>query len=141
MKKFTGIRTVLFSAVVASLVLAPALAWAKPFKRTRTMELKYAWGTTSLAQFDFYDQTYPGYLPIADITFETDGSFTAFDRGSGSTGTGIYDKRGPNLEITILAPPSQLGVVQYVGSKVAQREFAGEILVNGNCAGHWRGSF
>jgi hypothetical protein len=125
---------------VASLVASPVAAYAGTFKRTRVMDLKYAWGTTSKTEFDAYDMMYPGYFPIAEITFETDGSFTAYDTASGSTGDGVYDKRGRNLEITIINPQYN-SIVQYVGSKESRGVFSGEILVNGNVAGHWRGEF
>lgn len=140
---FTKSRTsvfCLFMVAIASTLISQSEVFAGTFKRTRTMDLKYAWGTTSLAQFDMYDQMYPGYFPIAELTFQPDGSFTAVDTSTGSTGFGIYDKSGRNLEITIVSPQYS-GVVQYVGRKVGSGTFEGEILVDGVCQGHWRGSF
>ncbi len=130
----------LSALLVTSLIVAPAVAYAGTFKRTRVMDLKYAWGTTSMTEFDTYDLMYPGYFPIAEVTFETDGTFTAYDTATGSTGYGVYDKRGRNLEITILFPQQGL-VVEYVGTKESRGIFSGEILVGGNVSGHWRGEF
>jgi len=121
-------------------ILAPTVATAGTFNRTRTMDIKYAWGTSSMAEFDMYEQMYPGYFPIAEVTFQPDGTFDVTDLATGNTGNGVYDKRGKNLEITILNP-QYIGVVQYVGRKVAPRTFEGDILVNGNPAGNWRGTF
>lgn len=130
----------LVTLTIATLAAGPAIALAGTFKRTRTMDLTYAWGTTSYSQFEAYDLMYPGYFPIAELTFETDGTFTAFDTATGSTGYGVYDKRGRNLEILIINPQYNQ-IVEYVGSKVSRGVFAGEILVNGNVSGHWRGEF
>ncbi|MEL7496123.1 MAG: hypothetical protein AAFN77_00830 [Planctomycetota bacterium] len=126
--------------VVLSLVLLPStVAEAGTFRRTKVMDIQYAWGTTSLTEFDQYNLLYPGYFPIAELTFEPDGTFTVVDTATGNTGYGIYDKRGRNLEITIVAPNNGY-LVQYVGRKVSRGVFEGEILVNGNVQGHWRGT-
>ena len=130
----------LIALITISLSLAPAIAYAGSFNRTRTMDLTYAWGTPSFSDFEAYELMYPGYFPVAELTFETDGTFTAFDTGSGSTGYGVYDKRGRNLEITILNP-NYNRIIQYVGKKVSRGVFEGEILVDGNVSGHWRGEF
>ena len=114
------------------------LVEAGTFNRTKVMDVKYAWGTSSLAEFDFYDTMYPGYLPVAILTLYSDGTFDAFDTMSGASGGGIYDKRGGNIEITIV-PDGPYGTVQYIGSKVGPKKFAGEIKVNGVTWGHWRG--
>jgi hypothetical protein len=128
---------------VANLVACAAVTTtcdAGTFRQTRTMEITYAWGTSSMAEFDDYETMYPGYLPTADVTFYNDGTFDAVDYASGATGGGIYDKRGKNLEITIL-PPGPAGLVQYVGRKVSNGVYEGEILVNGIPSGNWRGRF
>lgn len=104
------------------------------------MDVKYAWGTCSMEEFDMWDQLYPGYLPIAEITFEPDGTFTVFDTASGASGSGVYDKRGRNLEITILFPQSS-NLVEYIGEKVSPGVFEGTIYLNGNASGNWRGEF
>ena len=127
-----------FSIAILSSLTVQNTADAKPFKRVKEMELKYAWGTCSLQEFDDFDAAYPSYLPIADITFFPNGTFDAYDRQSGSFGGGSYTRQGPNIVITI-GTQSQFGVVEYVGSKVAPRQYAGEILVNGVVWGHWRG--
>ena len=124
-------------AVLSSSLMSPT-ATAKPFKRTKVMDLKYGWGTCSLDEFEMYDALYPGYLPVAIVTLYNDGTFDAFDTASGATGGGFYDKRGGQIEITI-TPDGPWGTVQYVGARVGPGEFAGEILVNGDVWGHWRG--
>lgn len=137
MHRVKKISAILLVALVVT--TSASLAIAGSFKRTKVMDLKYAWGTTSMLDFDYYDQLYPGYLPIAELTFEPNGTFTAVDQSSGGTGAGIYDKQGRNLEITIVTP-SYGSVVQYVGIRVSRGVFEGEILVDGTVQGHWRGT-
>ena len=129
--------------VAANLVLSSLmvnLAQAGTFKRTRTMALTYAWGTCSMEEFNELEAMYPGYLPVADVTFYSNGTFDAFDNQSGASGGGIYNKQGKNLEITIV-PPGPLGTVQYIGRKVAKDTYEGEIVVDGVQWGNWRGEF
>lgn len=133
------IRSILIVAVAMVALLSTANSVdAKRFKQTEVMELKYGWGTTSLMEFDEFDLMYPGYFPIADLTFYRDGTFDAYDRYSGSTGGGTYSIRGKTIIITI-GSPSPFGIVEYVGTSVASGEYAGEILVDGEAWGHWRG--
>lgn len=138
--RFRKPACVLLAFLIASNFAMPGIALAGTFNRTRVMDLKYAWGTCSMEEFDMWDQLYPGYLPIAEVTFEPDGTFTVFDTASGANGSGVYNKQGPNLEITILNPQST-GLVQYVGRKVAPRTFEGTIYIDGNHMGNWRGTF
>ena len=91
-----------------------------------------------MAEFYNWDTMYPGYLPTANLTFYPDGTFVAFDNLSGGTGGGFYERRGSNIEIT-LVPDGPYGTVQYVGTKVAQNVYEGEIRVDGICWGYWRG--
>lgn len=137
-----SIRTPIAFLVLACVTstLFTSLTIAGTFRRTKSMDLKYAWGTTSMAEFDAYDLMYPGYFPIAELTLEPDGTFTVLDTATGSTGFGIYDKSGRNLEITIVSP-SYGYTVQYVGRRVSRGVFEGEILVDGNPQGNWRGTF
>ena len=116
-------------------------AMAGTFKRTKTMTIAYAWGTCSMAEFDDYVANYPGTLPTADVTFHRDGTADIVDNTYGTTGNGIYDKRGKKLDLTLVAPTSPFGVVQYVGKRVSSGVWEGEILVDGVVWGHWRGSF
>ena len=113
-------------------------ASAGAFKRTKTLTITYAWGATSLADFDQWNSDYPGYLPVAILTLYPDGTFDALDLGSGSTGGGVYDKRGSNLTITIV-PDGPYGTVEYVGTRVARKKYAGAIEVGGESWGIWRG--
>ena len=122
---------------VFSLAIAPTV-YAGSFKRTTTMDLTYAWGSTSFVEFDAYETMYPGTLPVAEITFETDGTFFAYDTATGESGYGVYDKRGRNLEITVVNLQTNL-VIEYIGRKESRGVFSGEIVVNGSVAGHWRG--
>ena len=140
MLRFTRKNSLLVALAFLSLSMFASIAFAGTFRSTKYMDLKYAWGTSSLTEFDMYDQLYPNYLPIAELTLEPDGTFTAFDTASGSNGAGVYDKRGRNLEITILTPSNGM-LVQYVGKRVSRGVFEGEILVDGICRGHWRGTF
>lgn len=130
----------LATIAIACASVAPSTADAKPFKKTKVMELRYGWGTCDLAEFDMYEAMYPGIMPTAIVTFFNNGTFDAIDTQSGATGGGVYDKQGGQIEITIV-PAGPLGVVQYVGSRVGPGEWAGEILANGVPMGNWRGEF
>lgn len=127
----------LFLALLIGGILVSSTV-AGTFRRTKTMELKYGWGTSSIAEFDQWEQDYPGSVPIADLTFFNNGTFDAFDRASGATGGGIYDKSRRNIRITIV-PDGPYGTVEYVGKRVQSRTYEGEIQVNGMVWGHWRG--
>lgn len=140
LQKIRKPATCLLVLALFSYGFLPTTAMAGTFKKTKVMDLKYAWGTTSMAEFDFYDQLYPGYFPIAEVTFQPDGTFTAYDTASGSSGSGVYVKQGGYLLITIVNPQFN-GIVQYEGQKVAPKTFEGEILVNGTPCGNWRGKF
>ncbi|MCA9179076.1 MAG: hypothetical protein KDB14_31650 [Planctomycetales bacterium] len=132
--------------VALALMLLVGLAWtaapdvvAGRFRSTTGMTLRYGWGTASLADFDAWDNLYPGYTPVADILFYRDNTFDAYDHASGDSGGGIYDKRRRRLTMTLI-PDGYYGTVQYVGDEVAPGEYAGEILVDGVVWGHWRGT-
>ncbi len=127
-------------AAIISLLATPGTTDAGVFNRTKTMTITYAWGACSLDELEAYEVMYPGYLPTADVTFYTDGTFDAVDNATGQTGGGNYDKRGRFVEITI-APDGPFGTVQYVGRRISNRVFAGEVLVDGVPWGYWKGSF
>ncbi len=139
--RYRRITSAVLTLAVLSLAVTPPIADAKPFKKTKTMELRYGWGTGDLSEFDMYEAMYPGVFPIALVTFEPDGTFTALDTQTGGTGSGVYTRQGGQLTVTIVSPPGPYGTVEYVGSKVGPRKFAGEIHVNGVVWGHWRGEF
>ena len=128
------------AAIVTAILATPETADAGVFRRTKTMTITYAWGACSLAELEAYEIMYPGYLPTADVTFYSDGTFDAVDNATGQTGGGDYDKRGRFVEITI-APDGPFGTVQYVGERISPGVFAGEILVHGVPWGYWKGSF
>lgn len=133
-------RFSLIVAAMAAVLGGSTTAEAGVFRRTKTMTITYAWGAGSLGELETYEMLYPGYLPTADVTFYTNGTFDAVDNATGQTGGGDYEKRGRNLEIT-LVPNGPYGTVQYVGERISPGVFAGDILVNGVSYGIWKGQF
>lgn len=98
-------------------------------------DVYYAWGVSNWNDFDFYEGN--SWLPYAAVAMYPDGSLYSFDTSSGQSGLGTYNKQGKFLDLEV-APG-----VFYSGERVSRtpRIYVGQIIVNGQVVGLWRGYF
>ena len=119
----------LFVVLAVGLLVGPVLAGT--FKKTKEMDVYYAFGTSDWGDFDYYESN--GWIPYAEVTLFNDGTLFAFDTGSGQSGGGTYNKQGRYLDLDV-------GPI-YSGERVSRGPavYEGEIIYNGQVSGLWRG--
>jgi hypothetical protein len=124
--------------VLALTAVASALP---PFGTTRTISGNYLLGTSSLAEFDFYETRYPGNSSPYSITFYPNGTCSVQDSQSSDVMTGTYTR--PNNNRIVVTVPLNNGYVSTMQFKLYKlnNSWWGEIYWDASLSGHLRGTF
>ena len=128
-----AVLTAFFTLFGFSLMAVPL--GAGTFKRTKNMDVYYAFGVSDWADFDMYESY--GWIPYAEVEMYPNGQLDAFDTQSGQSGTGTYNKVGRYLDLD-LGP-----TIMYTGERVSNgpKVYEGVIILHGQPCGLWRGYF
>lgn len=131
----------LFAVALVGAAARPVEAGS--FRRTTTIVGTYAMGTSSLAEYDYWAELYPDYLPEFGFTFYRNGNVDIYD-SEGGTEYGVYDRfgRGGNrITVTLTSTVSPWGVVTYELYRVGNSDdWWGEVYIDGIIYGHFRGT-